>query len=99
MNLKTIAEKRANARLGFYIHTMVFVLVNAGQFFTHPFSFLIAYPFWGWALGLILHGLVVGLFSSGLHQQMVEDELEHLYTSRPQPSVTISPALAQQKGC
>jgi len=99
MNLNQIAEKRANAKLGFYIHATVFVLVNATQFLTHPFSFLIAYPFWGWALGLFIHGLVIGFSSSGLHQQMIEDELEHLYTSRPQPSVTISPPLDTEKGC
>jgi hypothetical protein len=81
-SLYRAAEKRAKAKLGFYIHAMVFVFVNAMQFginlFTTPLIFWSFFPFLGWGLGLAIHGLVVWFKTSELGEWMVEEELEKL---------------------
>ncbi|MEO8247918.1 MAG: 2TM domain-containing protein [Burkholderiales bacterium] len=81
-----LARKRAGAKMGWYIHATVYVLVNV-------FLFLLAmnghragrlpwsiYPALGWGLGLAIHGLVVFGFSAGggLRDRMIEREREKL---------------------
>lgn len=81
-NLRRITEKRAKAKLGFYIHATVFVFVNAMQLgvnlFTTPWVFWSAYPFLGWGLGLAIHGLVVWFKTSDFLEHLIEEELEKL---------------------
>ena len=74
-DLDRLARRRANAKLGWYVHAMAFVLVNAlifamsrYAFGTRPWS---VYPLLGWGLGLVLHGVSVFLLGtgSGLREQ------------------------------
>jgi hypothetical protein len=71
--------------MGFGIHATVFVLVNALLFvmanvFGHAGRAVTFFPLWGWSLGLAIHGLVVllKLQGSGLHDRMVEREIQSL---------------------
>ena len=79
-----LARKRAGAKLGWYVHATVYVLVNA-------VLFLIAsqgvghrqwtiYPALGWGLGLVLHGVSVFVLGSGsgLRDRMVQQERDRL---------------------
>lgn len=76
-----IAEKRAKAKLGWYIHAAVYALVNLMQI---TVSLLTWHWEWsvlgamGWGLGLAIHGLVVFGIASGLQQQLLEQELEQM---------------------
>ena len=81
-----LARRRAGAKLGWYIHATVYVLVNAFLFWLAmngrsagrlPWSI---YPALGWGLGLAIHGAVVfGLGTGGgLRERMIEREREKL---------------------
>ncbi len=76
-----LARRRAAAKMGWLIHALVYVCVNAGLA-------LIAwqtgrawhlYPLAGWGLGLAIHGLAVWLGSgANLHQRLLEAERQKL---------------------
>jgi 2TM domain len=81
-----IARKRAGAKLGWYTHACVFVLVNLFLFVIsadglgsgrRPWSL---YPALGWGLGLLLHGVAVFVLGNGsdLRERMVQRERERL---------------------
>lgn len=79
-----LARRRASAKLGWYVHAIVYVLVNALMFAmsrhafgTRPWSVT---PLLGWGLGLVLHGVSVFLLGagSGLRERMVERERARL---------------------
>ncbi len=79
-----LARKRANAKLGWYMHFAIYVVVNLFIFamsqhaFGHrPWS---VYPLLGWGLGLVLHGLSVFVLGSGssLRERLEEREREAL---------------------
>jgi hypothetical protein len=87
-NLDRIARKRAGAKLGFYIHASVFVLVNLALFAINgqvsPSVRWYVWPLGGWGLGLALHGLAVFFLGSGsrLMQRLVEQERRILDADR-----------------
>lgn len=82
--LERLAHKRAGAKLGWYVHATIYVLVNLAIFATayfglrsrpwNPFATI------GWGLGLALHGVSVFVLGSGsgLRQRLVERERERL---------------------
>lgn len=82
--LDRLARKRAGAKLGWYAHAAVYLVVNAtlwafsaqafGQRPWHPA------PALGWGLGLVLHGIAVFVLGqgSGLRERMVARERERL---------------------
>jgi hypothetical protein len=82
--IERLARKRAGAKLGWFAHAAVFVLVNLVVFglsrygFGHrPWS---VFPLLGWGLGLALHGVAVFVLGSGseLRERMVQKERERL---------------------
>jgi len=84
--LERLARRRAGAKMGWYIHALVYVCVNAGLA-------LIAwqtgrawalYPLAGWGLGLAIHGLAVWLGSGGvgLHERLLQAERDKLLGQR-----------------
>jgi len=82
--LERLAQRRASAKLGWYAHAAVYVLVNLFLFAisryafgTRPWSVA---PLLGWGVGLALHGLSVFLLGkgSGLRERMVQKERERL---------------------
>jgi hypothetical protein len=86
--LERLAHKRAAAKLGWYVHALVFVVVNlvilalSRHGFGHrPWS---VFPFLGWGLGLALHGVSVFVLGSGngLREHLVQKERERLQRGR-----------------
>ena len=75
--LERLARKRAGAKMGWYIHALVYVCVNAGWGSGRPW-FL--YPLAGWGLGLAIHGLAVWLATggAGLHERLLQAERDKL---------------------
>jgi 2TM domain len=79
-----LARKRAGAKLVWYVHACVFVVVNLALLAIsryglghRPWSI---YPVLGWALGLALHGIAVFVLggAGGLRERMVQRERERL---------------------
>jgi 2TM domain len=80
--LERRARRRAGAKMGWYIHATVYLLVNI-------FLVLLAtsrgqswamYPLLGWGLGLLIHGAVVFFVAPGgnLYDRLLEREREAL---------------------
>ncbi|RLJ39541.1 2TM domain-containing protein [Acidovorax sp. 106] len=92
--LEALAHRRAQAKLGWYLHAAAYLLVNAVMFAlsdrafgTRPWS---VYPLLGWGLGVVMHGISVFALGSGsgLRERMVQRERdalqrEHNRTDRP----------------
>jgi len=87
-DIDRLARKRAGAKLGWYLHALVHVLVNLAllAFSRHgwgqrPWS---VFPLLGWGLGLALHGVSVFVLGSGsgLRERMVQREREKLRRER-----------------
>ena len=86
--LESRARRRVGRKLGFYIHALVFVLVNLGLYAIHAATGeprWSHFPLMGWGLGLAIHGLVtfIGLQGDGLRQGMLAREIEQLRRNEP----------------
>jgi 2TM domain-containing protein len=81
-DLQRIARRRANAKLGLYIHATVYVVVNAFlalvQTQTTPQYAWALWPAAGWGLGLAIHAAVVLLAGTGVRERMEAEELRKL---------------------
>lgn len=79
-----LARKRAGAKMGWYIHAAVYVLVNLFMFALQELGTggrrWSIYPLLGWGLGLAFHGASVFLIGSGegFRERLVERERERL---------------------
>lgn len=82
--LDRLARKRASAKLGWYVHATIYVVVNLGLLLAshhglghRPWSL---FPALGWGLGLLLHGISVWMLGNGsaLRESMVQRERERL---------------------
>jgi len=86
-----LARKRAGAKLGWYVHASVYVLVNLFIFAISEYGFgqrrWSVFPLLGWGLGLALHGVSVFVLGagSGLRERLVEKERERLRRERGGP--------------
>jgi hypothetical protein len=86
--LERLAHKRAGAKLGWYVHAAVYVVVNLFIFAISHHAFgtraWSVYPLLGWGLGLALHGIAVFLVGTGggLRERMVQKERERLQRQR-----------------
>ena|SRR5690349_17843379 len=80
--LDRLARRRAGAKMGWYIHATVYVLVNL-------FLVILAssrgqnwamYPLLGWGLGLLIHGAVVFFVAPGgsFYDRLLERERKAL---------------------
>jgi hypothetical protein len=82
--MERIAQKRAGAKLGWYIHAIVYLLVNAFIFAISRYGFgsrpWSVFPLLGWGLGLALHGVAVFVLGSGggLRERLVQKERERI---------------------
>lgn len=85
--LDRLARRRAGAKLGWFTHAAVYVLVNVFLFVLstktggHRWSI---YPALGWGLGLAFHGLGVFVLGQGcsMRERMVQRERERLERER-----------------
>ncbi len=89
-DLSRIARRRANAKLGFLVHLLVYTLVNLLLFAINQQSGSElrwhVFPLGGWGLGLAMHGLAVFLapWLFALRDRMAEDELRRLKSRQPE---------------
>jgi len=75
------AKKRVNERIGFYVHLIVYLIVNS---FFHILNFIQGEPYWaifpaaGWGIGLFFHGVgVFGFFNNSTwKQKQIKKEIE-----------------------
>ena len=83
-DIERIAAKRAGAKLGWYIHAAVYVVVNLFVFSMSQYAFgtrdWSVKPLLGWGLGLALHGISVWFLGAGgdLRERLVQRERERL---------------------
>jgi hypothetical protein len=80
--LERLARKRAAAKMGWYVHATVYLLVNA-MLVTLSLAtgrYWAAFPLLGWGLGLAIHGFVVFLATggAGLYQRTLDKERSRL---------------------
>jgi hypothetical protein len=86
--IERIARKRAGAKLGWYIHATVYILVNLFIFAISQYGFghrrWSVFPLLGWGLGLALHGLSVFVLGTGsdLRERLIQKERERLQRGR-----------------
>ncbi|MFO1245857.1 MAG: 2TM domain-containing protein [Ramlibacter sp.] len=88
-----LARKRAGAKLGWYVHATVYVLVNLMIFGMSQYAFgsrpWSVFPLLGWGLGLALHGVSVFMLGAGggLRERLEQKERERLLRAqnRDQP--------------
>ena len=79
-----MARRRAGAKLGWYAHAMVYLLVNLLLFSLSEHGFgtraWSVKPLLGWGLGLALHGISVWFLGAGgqVRERMVQKERERL---------------------
>lgn len=79
-----LARKRAGAKLGWFFHAAVYVIVNLSVFAMSQYAFgnraWSVFPLLGWGLGLALHAAAVWLVGVGgdLRERMVQKERERL---------------------
>lgn len=87
-DIDRLARKRAGAKLGWYAHATVYVLVNLFLFAISTYAFgtrrWSLAPLLGWGLGLVLHGISVFMLASGstLRERLVQKEREKLRRER-----------------
>ena len=87
-DIDRLARRRAGAKLGWYAHAAVYLIVNLFLFALSEFAMgqrrWSIYPMLGWGLGLVLHGVAVFLLGSGsgLRERMIEKERERLRRER-----------------
>ncbi len=87
-DIDRLARRRAGAKLGWYTHAAVYLVVNLFLFALSEYGTgqrrWSIYPMLGWGLGLALHGVAVFLLGSGsgLRERMVEKERERLQRER-----------------
>ena len=78
--LERVARRRAGLKTGWTIHLLVYAIVNTGLgllALMHGRSWAL-YPALGWGVGLLAHGLVVLLVTSGWPERLVESERRKL---------------------
>jgi 2TM domain len=79
--IERLARRRAGAKLGWYVHATVYVLVNLMLFALSSHGLghrgWSLFPLLGWGLGLALHGVSVFMLGD-LRERLVERERERL---------------------
>ncbi|HLY80958.1 MAG TPA: 2TM domain-containing protein [Caulobacteraceae bacterium] len=84
--LRRLAERRVDAKAGFWIHAAIFVVVNAGMVLGNPGT-LTASPWflWSagcWGLALIAQGAAVYLPVKDVRRRAVDAEVTRLRRAR-----------------
>jgi 2TM domain len=83
-DIEALARKRAGARMGWYVHAAVYLIVNTVLVLLSAATgrHWAIFPALGWGLGLAMHGVGVwlALGGSGLYQRLVAQERARLST-------------------
>lgn len=82
VELRRLATRRTDMKLGFRAHLMAYAIVNAGlaliNLVTTPGDWWVQWPLLGWGIGLLAHGVVVYFDGEGLRDRMIDEEIEKL---------------------
>ena len=89
--IERLARRRAGAKMGWYIHASVYLLVNlllvalsvgSGRHWA-------VFPALGWGIGLAIHGVFVFFLAGGsnLHERMVQAERDRLAAAQSPPLI------------
>ena len=76
------AKSRVEAKLGFFIHLAVYIVVNGLLIIinmsTSPKYLWFIWPLIGWGIGVIFHGLGVFFLTSGagIKERLIEKEMK-----------------------
>ncbi|HXD39001.1 MAG TPA: 2TM domain-containing protein [Ramlibacter sp.] len=85
-DLERLARKRAAAKMGWYIHALVYICVNLLLAMLSAMSDRqwAVFPALGWGIGLAVHGVVTFLVTggAGLHERLVQQERSRLALQR-----------------
>lgn len=85
-DIERLARRRAGAKMGWYIHALVYVAVNLllAMLSAMGGRHWAIYPALGWGLGLAIHGVVVFLVTGGggLFDRLVNSERNRLSLQR-----------------
>jgi hypothetical protein len=85
-DFETTARRRAAARMGWYVHAFVYLVVNTvlAMLSLSTGHHWAIFPALGWGLGLLLHGLGVwlSLGGGGLQQRLLDQERARLASQR-----------------
>ena len=79
-----LARRRAGAKMGWYIHACVYLVVNVSMFAISYYGFghkrWSIFPVMGWGIGLLLHGISVFVLGKGssFRERLIERERERL---------------------
>lgn len=82
------AKERVEAKIGFYIHLAIYVVVNIFlvilNLTTSPHDFWFIWPLIGWGIGIFFHGLGVFVFAEGslVKERMIEKEIQKETTKK-----------------
>lgn len=83
-DIDRLARKRAGAKLGWYIHFAIYLVVNLGLFLGSSLMFghgrYSLGPVLGWGVGVVFHGISVFMLGKGssLRENMVARERERI---------------------
>ena len=86
--IERIAQRRVRAKLGWYGHAALYVVVNLFLFAMSHYAFgqrpWSVFPLLGWGVGLALHGVSVFVLggNSALRERMMQKERERLLRDR-----------------
>jgi hypothetical protein len=84
--LERLARKRAAAKMGWYIHALVYACVNLLLATLSAMSGgrWAVFPALGWGIGLAAHGIVTFVVTggAGLHERLVQQERDRLSLRR-----------------
>lgn len=92
MDKYSLAKKRVEAKIGFYIHLIIFLIVNgilaAVDILASPEKLWFYYPLAGWGIGVLLHG--IGVFNHpassdngpGFKERLIAKELKAMEHSK-----------------
>ena len=82
VELRRLATRRADMKLGFRSHLMAYAIVNAGllaiNVATTPGEWWFFWPMLGWGIGVAAHAAAVYMDGEGMRDRMIEAELEKL---------------------
>lgn len=85
-DLESLAQRRVRAKLGWYTHASVYLLVNLllTTLSVSSGKHWAVFPALGWGIGLAAHGIAVFFLagSGALRERMVQAERERLLRNR-----------------
>ncbi len=82
------ASKRVAAKMSFFVHLTVYVVVNllllVINLRSSPDHYWFYWPLFGWGIGLLFHGLSVFFFSrmDDFKERMIEKEMARMSSTR-----------------